>query len=312
VLDRNPGIDPGTLSTLVSDSVAKKSGAVYVGLPQSFVGNSSSTNGRDCLALLLSDKSNFGSDGKPFQFYNFDPNTNELLYKKWCRVSRNGSPTTDMVPPYATSIEGGGCLVLSPDGTEVMLVHEYGRWGRCGGAVDPGESSLETALREVVEETAVELNLESDRAPVRIGLCYHQPRSRDGRVNDNFLLFIVYAKSKALKIDEKEISGARWFSVEKLVGEWRRQVDGTGSVFNAKRCAALGPNCEKVGFAEKVFCVPNKVEVKLINGPTYSEEEAETVVIGGMELHCLDKLQRGECRPLTFFDNGKHCPAIIS
>jgi len=88
VLDRNPGIDPGTLSTLVSDSVAKKSGAVYVGLPQSFVGNSNSTNGRDCLALLLSDKSNFGSDGKPFQFYNFDPmgfSTRQPEFLPWYR-----------------------------------------------------------------------------------------------------------------------------------------------------------------------------------------------------------------------------------
>ena len=49
---------------------------------------------------------------------------------------------------YATSIEGGGVMVLSPDEKKVMLVYEYGRYGRCGGAVNPGESTLQAALRE--------------------------------------------------------------------------------------------------------------------------------------------------------------------
>lgn len=291
-------MDVNTLSSLINEASSKKKGAVYVGLPQSLLGNTKSTRGRDCLNLLLQNE---------FEFHNFDIETKELIYRKWVREN-----TPNLVPPYATSIEGGGCLVLSPDGTEVLLVHEYGRWGRCGGAVDPGESSIETALREVVEETHIELDLEREKS-VRIGVSYHQPRSRDGRVNDNFVLFIVYAterrQSKDINIDENELTGARWFCIEKLVDEFRKRIDDKNNEEEAKTnelgqiaASTLGPHCEKGSFTKQAFGVPNRM--KLLIG-----EKLET--IGGMELFCLDKLLRGECRPLTFYDNGKNCPAII-
>ena len=291
-------MDVNTLSILINEASSKKKGAVYVGLPQSFVGNTNSTRGRDCLNLLLQND---------FEFFNFEVATEELIYKKWVREN-----TPNMVPPYATSIEGGGCLVLSPDGSEVMLVHEYGRWGRCGGAVDPGESSLETALREVSEETQIELDLERVN-PVRIGISYHQPRSRDGRVNDNFVLFIVYAKKrnrdKDITIDHNELSGARWFSIEKLVGEFRKKIDDKNSneAIKSKEmgkaaASALGPHCEQLSFTDQAFNIPHRFQFEI-------EEKLEA--IGGMELFCLDKFLRGECHPIRLYDNGKRCPAII-
>ncbi len=39
------------------------------------------------------------------------------------------------MPSYATSIEGGGMIVLSPDETKVLLVHELGRWVFPGGGI---------------------------------------------------------------------------------------------------------------------------------------------------------------------------------
>ena len=202
----------------------------------------------------------------------------ELIYKKWVREN-----TPNMVPPYATSIEGGGCLVLSPDGSEVMLVHEYGRWGRCGGAVDPGESSLETALREVSEETQIELDLERVN-PVRIGISYHQPRSRDGRVNDNFVLFIVYAKKrnrdKDITIDHNELSDARWFSIEKLVGEFRKKIDDKNSneAIKSKEmgktaASALGPHCEQLSFTDQAFNVPHRFQFEIEEKPFQNTHE---------------------------------------
>ena len=41
-----------------------------------------------------------------------------------------------MVPCYATSIEGVGALVLSPDEKKVLLVWEYGNCKPLSGAVD--------------------------------------------------------------------------------------------------------------------------------------------------------------------------------
>merc|ERR1711963_661992 len=269
-------MDVNTLSSLINEASSKKNGAVYVGLPQILLGNINSTRGRDCLNLLLQNE---------FEFHNFDIETKELIYRKWVREN-----TPNLVPPYATSIEGGGCLVLSP-----------------GGAVDPGESSIETALREVVEETHVELDLERENS-VRIGVSYHQPRSRDGRVNDNFVLFVVYAKerrqSKDINIDENELTGARWFSIEKLVDEFRKRIYDKGYEEAGKTnelgqfpASTLGPHCEKGSFTEQVFGVPSRMQILI-------SEKLETV--GGMELFCLDKLLRGECSPFRLHDNGKN------
>ncbi len=47
-------------------------------------------------------------------FQNHEPSTHELIYYRWSDPKR-----PDMVPPYATSIEGGGLIVLSPDESKV-------------------------------------------------------------------------------------------------------------------------------------------------------------------------------------------------
>merc|ERR1719433_696917 len=171
-------LDEAQLGVIIDEEVAKHSGAVYVCLPQALCASAG-----HLLGMVLK---------RGFTFYTFHRETGELCYYLWTRQDLR-----DMVPSYATSIEGGGVLVLSPDESEVLLVFEYGRWGRCGGAVDAGETCLQCALREVVEETQVVLD--SDVAP-RLGLVYDQPRSRDGLVNDHFMLFVARAASKELTL----------------------------------------------------------------------------------------------------------------
>merc|ERR1712183_927867 len=151
-----------------------KSGAVYVAIPQPLVS-------ADMISVVL---------GRSYKFHHYHGETDELVWYRWTREGMK-----DRVPAYATSIEGGGSLILSPDEKKVLLVFEYGRWGRVGGAVDPGESCLEAALRECHEETGIELD---DSFQPLLGIGYQQPRSRDGAVNDHFLLFIVRAKSSGI------------------------------------------------------------------------------------------------------------------
>lgn len=155
-------------------------------------------------------------------------NPAEFIYYKW-----NGDPSHDMVPSYATSIEGVGGVLLSPDEKKVLLVWEYGNWKAPGGAVDLGESKLVALRREVGEE--VGLKVDSDFAPVYLG-GWHKSFARDRLISDNFSAFALRATSEAFTTDDTEITTARWFDAAELLASWRKQGGG-GSEY---KVACLG------------------------------------------------------------------------
>lgn len=57
-----------------------------------------------------------------FAFHHHDCTTCEMVYYKWA------GPPPDKVPSYATSIEGGGALILSPDEKEVCSAATAVTW----------------------------------------------------------------------------------------------------------------------------------------------------------------------------------------
>jgi 8-oxo-dGTP pyrophosphatase MutT (NUDIX family) len=140
----------------------------------------------------------------------FDSPFGVLVYCKWLKKSES------LIPAFATAIEGAGMLVLSPDETQVLLIKDprFSFFGRIGGAVDMGEGTLEAAMREAHEEVGVQVD-ESFRA--HLALHYNIARSREGRVNEHFDLFIGRAKTLEFKIDTREVEAARWFPVRDLV-----------------------------------------------------------------------------------------------
>ena len=67
-------------------------------------------------------------------------------------------------------------LPVSPDGA-VLLLHEQDPghpgvlyWGTIGGAVDPGETHLEAAVRELREETGIVVTTEQIAGPIGTGV----------------------------------------------------------------------------------------------------------------------------------------------
>jgi len=185
------------------DEAQDTSSAVYFALPQKALNDPAI---HELMTVINSRHYKF------YTCYNIgDYMTNELIWYKWT------APLPDRVPRYASSIEGGGVVVVSPDESEVLLAEDYGRWGRCGGACEPGENVLECALRECEEETQCQID---SSIPPLLGLVYNQPNARDGIINDHFMLFIVRAKSTDLVVDKTELTDARWFPIAELVKIW--------------------------------------------------------------------------------------------
>ena len=131
-------VSASALDELVSAALAKqctlpKPGAVYVALSER------SIDAAHVRCLL----------DKGFRFYHHRTSPegeDELVYYAW--PDRPDFP--DKVPPYATSTEGVGAILLSPDERRVLLVWEYGCWKMPTGAVDAGESALSALRREVL------------------------------------------------------------------------------------------------------------------------------------------------------------------
>lgn len=59
--------------------------------------------------------------------------------------------------------EGAGGVVVNDEGKVLLIRHYNGTWVFPKGHVDPGETPLEAALREVVEEAGVECHCPDPR-----------------------------------------------------------------------------------------------------------------------------------------------------
>ena len=147
----------------------------------------------------------------------------EFVYYCW-----PGDPKQDMVPRYATSVEGATAILLHPDLEQVLLVWERGAWTTSGGAVDGGEGKLAALNREVWEELDVKLDLEWGAHYVG---GYQQSRARDGVMNDNFSAFVVKLASPHFKPDNKEIMEAHFFPWRAILQKWR----DAGSISTEKK-----------------------------------------------------------------------------
>ena len=143
----------------------------------------------------------------------------EMVYYCWPGLGGNGAKL-DPVPSYATAIEGATGIVLSKDGSQVLAVWERRAWSTPGGAVNPGESKLETLEREVYEELRAEVDL--SRGATMVG-GWSQARARDNLVNDSFGAFVVHLKHDVFEPDDREISEARFFEWRPILETWRER-----------------------------------------------------------------------------------------
>eukprot|EP00457_Paulinella_chromatophora_P009407 gb/GEZN01009474.1/.p1 GENE.gb/GEZN01009474.1/~~gb/GEZN01009474.1/.p1 ORF type:complete len:424 (+),score=60.02 gb/GEZN01009474.1/:102-1274(+) len=176
----------------LQDKATDTKGALYVCIPETKV--------QGAFVSLLKERG--------FKFHHHVDQTSELVYYCWT------GPLPDMVPDYATSIEGGGLILVSPDKTKVLLVKEYGRWSFPGGATDINETTLETATRECFEEAGARLDPNST---VWLVGGWNIAASRDRRINDHYNIFLGKAATEDFRVDGNEITEGKWVAVDLLM-----------------------------------------------------------------------------------------------
>jgi 8-oxo-dGTP pyrophosphatase MutT (NUDIX family) len=123
-------------------------------------------------------------------------------------------------PPYTgpppVIAMGGACALFDDDGRILLVRHTYGRlnWEVPGGGADPGESPDQTAIREIREETGLEVEID------RLTGAYYEAGPRPGD-NHGPILHFVFAVHRADPAAAPiavppEIGDVGWFSLDAL------------------------------------------------------------------------------------------------
>lgn len=110
---------------------------------------------------------------------------------------------------YPTFTAGVGVCLVRPDGRVCLVRHSYSKgWGIPGGMVDADEQPTETAVREMREELAVDLDVARHAIPIRT----------PGRKHFNYLFVVRVDDATAEQVgpNSAEITAADWFSTDEL------------------------------------------------------------------------------------------------
>ena len=114
-----------------------------------------------------------------------------------------------------------GCIVIN-NNNEVLLIHSnQGHWGFPKGHVEDGESEIQTAKREVKEETNIDVEVVEKYR-------YTQKYSPEEDVIKEVVLFLAKNIGNDKKAQLEEVSEVKWFTfseaVEKITFENSKEI----------------------------------------------------------------------------------------
>ena len=99
-----------------------------------------------------------------------------------------------------------GCIIVK-DNKVLLIRHNKGHWGFPKGHMEDGETEVQTAIREVKEETGLDVKIDEDKRLVEE---YITDKGRYKQV----VYYEAVIVSGSITIQEEELSDARWFDFE--------------------------------------------------------------------------------------------------
>jgi 8-oxo-dGTP pyrophosphatase MutT (NUDIX family) len=147
-------------------------------------------------------------------------------------------------------------FVIDPAQSAMLLIqHAFlNRWLQPGGHVDPGESPIRAALREVKEEIGIDeseltlIPLDDGNPEIPLDIDSHdipanKTKQEGAHVHHDFRYLFIYRGKGNFALDEKEVAGCKWAPFEELLegAAFRRVIEKIRQVVNSGRETGAQP-----------------------------------------------------------------------
>ena len=103
-----------------------------------------------------------------------------------------------------------GCIVLNSKHQVLLVHHNAGHWGLPKGHVEEGETEIETAKREVKEETNIDVEVNSNYR-------YSMNYSPEKGIMKEVVFFLARSISDNLKEQIEEVQEVKWFDFDDAI-----------------------------------------------------------------------------------------------
>lgn len=104
-----------------------------------------------------------------------------------------------------------GAIVYNEEGKILVVQHNAGHWDFPKGHVENGETEIETATREVKEETNIDIEIIDEKYRYTI---YYSPKEN---VNKMVVFFLAKNKSEDTIKQDAEIKNIGWYSYDEAM-----------------------------------------------------------------------------------------------
>lgn len=103
-----------------------------------------------------------------------------------------------------------GCIVMNDNNQVLLVLHNAGHWGLPKGHMEDGETEVETAIREVKEETNIDVIVNEK-------FRYTMEYSPKEDVWKEVVFFLAHSVSDHEEAQLEEVSEVKWFELDSAI-----------------------------------------------------------------------------------------------